>query len=248
MVKQVKKFIYSTIGNNILKFKDLGFLIFQANHMINKRPIGFKDELRNDFDGFPQVITPELLIRGYELITINIIPELQSSESDPDYLPGNNQTLNEYLEKIRKCRKKLIEIYHSQFLTNLIYQATDDKSRYKPVRHEKLSPGDIVLIKEINSKPQFYPMGIIKSVEINDLGESTSAIILKGKTGELTKRHVTNLIPLLSINEIDNDQADHPTQLVSEPNPKNNKKRKSKRLASKLAANKIKDLAYANLT
>ena len=245
MVKQIKKFIYSTIKNNVLKFKDFEFLIIQATHMINKRPVAFKDELRNDFDNVPNVITPELLIHGYELVTVNIIPELQSSESDPDYLPGNNQSYDDYLTKFKNCRQRLIEIYHSQFLTNLIYQATNDKSRFKPIKHDSLSPGDIVLLKEINSKPQFYPMGIIKSVELNSLGESTSAVVLKGKTGELTKRHSTNLIPLLTTNEINNNQAD---QLVSEPNSKVTNLRKSKRLASKVATDKIADLACANLT
>ena len=40
-------------------------------------------------------------------------------------------------------------------------------------------------------------MGLVKEVEINSNNEVTGAVILKGKTRELVKRHITTLIPLL---------------------------------------------------
>ena len=48
-------------------------------------------------------------------------------------------------------------------------------------------------------------MGIVKDVTKNVNGEVTGASILKGKTKEVVKRHVTTLIPLLSNNELEKE-------------------------------------------
>ena len=45
-------------------------------------------------------------------------------------------------------------------------------------------------------KPSKYPLGLVKSVEININDEVTGATIKKG-TGEMVKRHVSSLVPLL---------------------------------------------------
>ena len=56
-----------------------------------------------------------------------------------------------------------------------------------------------MLIKEDHVKPVHFPMGIVKNIITNINGEITGATVLKGKTGELTKRHANSLIPLLSL-------------------------------------------------
>ncbi|XP_068213892.1 uncharacterized protein [Palaemon carinicauda] len=94
-------------------------------------------------------------------------------------------------EKLKQIRTNLLEIYRREFMNTLIKQATDKKDRYVPVNHKQISIGDIVLIKDD------YPMGIVKEVFKNINGEVTAAKVLKGKTNEITKRHVTSLIPLL---------------------------------------------------
>jgi hypothetical protein len=88
-------------------------------------------------------------------------------------------------------------------------QATCEKDKYKPVTHQKISVGDIVLMKEQYTKPTNYPMGLVKSVQINSLGEITGAEILKGTTREIVKRHSSAIIPLLRVS-VDSD-----TQMVN---------------------------------
>ena len=44
--------------------------------------------------------------------------------------------------------------------------------------------------------PSTYPMGIVKKMEINTLGEVTAATVLKGKTRELVYRHASSSIQL----------------------------------------------------
>ena len=44
-------------------------------------------------------------------------------------------------------------------------------------------------------------MARVISVEENELGEVTEAVIMKGSTGEKLRRHATSLIPLLQAEE-----------------------------------------------
>ena len=65
-------------------------------------------------------------------------------------------------EKLKKVRANLIKLYNAEFLNTLIKQALNEKSRYKPTYHDKISLGDVVLLKEDYHKPVNYPMGIVK--------------------------------------------------------------------------------------
>ena len=68
-------------------------------------------------------------------------------------------------------------------------QSTDVKDCYKPTNHEQIKKGD-VLLKEEFLKLVSFPMGIVKELQVNDQNETTGVLIYKGKTGEVTKRHI----------------------------------------------------------
>ena len=62
-------------------------------------------------------------------------------------------------------------------------------------------------------------MARVKSVEVNDLGEVTSALLLKGKTNELTTRHVSTLIPLLTYNDTNMTMAPPSCKTTGDSSP-----------------------------
>ena len=132
--------------------------------------------------------------------SLNLIPDLQQDpDLDPDWLHSfPNKIINSNFTKLKRVRSKLKEIYHSECLTTLITQSTDRKNRYKPVVHDSLNPGDIVLLKETFTKPLNFPMGIVKEITTNTLGETTAIKVFKGKTRELVERLVSTIIPLSS--------------------------------------------------
>ena len=200
--KLVKKLIFGAIRNNILDIRDFEFIICNTIHIVNRRPVAFLDNLRGDMDSIPDPITPEKLIHGHELASLNIIPELlNTSEVEDEFKIGPKSKIKENFTKLKKVRAKLIEDYNSEFLSTLIKQAINSKDRYKPVSHDKPKVGDIVLIKEEYYKPTNYPMGIIRSVQTNINQEVTGVKVMKGKTRGIIKRHVSTIIPLLSIEE-----------------------------------------------
>ena len=200
-VKLIKRLIYGAIRNNVLNYRDFEFLIAQTIHLVNKRPVAFKESLRDcSGDEFPCAITPENLLRGYDLISLNVVPDLQPNvDGDSDWNVPDNIRNN--FESLKRVRSSLIELYHKDFLVRLIEQAVSVKDRYKPVFHKSLNIGDIVILKEPNTKMNHYPMGLVKALQTNDLGEVTGATVLKGSSRELVKRHSSTIIPLLTSDE-----------------------------------------------
>ena len=163
---------------------------------------------------------------------------------DPEWTPPSSSpsAIRSEFAKLRKVRQNLIDAYHEEFLVNLANQATDKNSRYKPVRHVKLSIGDVVLLVDKYCKPSTYPLGLVQSVETNSLGEVTAARVLKGNTGEVVYRHSTSLI-LLITNDSPTNEEEFSTSKV---NPISEAKGRVSRKAAMRAKSALKVLADEN--
>lgn len=246
-VKQVKALIIKSIGKVILDYPSFQLLISKTNHVINRRPVAFKEALRdsNYSDDVPVPITPEMLLYGRELISLDIWPEIQSQNvSVGDF---NVDCIKNEYKNLLTVNKRLVENYSNQFLTQLISQAVDKSERYKPVMHKKLSVGSIVLLIEPHTKRSNYPMGIIKKLNFNSLGEVTSALIMKGKNRETVFRHSSSIIPLLEVESdadtdgMDGESSSSETISSSPPIPYERTLRKSSATARKNIQSLIAD-------
>lgn len=198
-VKLTKRVIYGTIKKNILLKEDFLFIIAQAVSLLNKRPVAFREPLRDDNPDIPQPISPEMLVYGRELITPNVIPSLEADSSE-NWIPsasGEQGNFSTAMSRIRNVRANLVTSYNREFLQNLLDQATNVKDRYKPVSHNLLEVGDIIMLKETHMKSSDYPMARVDKIIKNDIGEVTNVIATKGKTLESVKRHVTSVIPIM---------------------------------------------------
>ena len=168
MVKITKKLIFSSIRNLIITYKDFFFLIEYITHMINRRPVAFKDSLRqSDVNSVPSPITPEMLLHGRELVSVNIIPQIHDSDDDDlDWIMRDSKVIiqDNYL-KLSKAVSKLKKIYQDEFDFNLLSQSTSHQGRYRSVNHKSVSVGDIVILKEDNTKRNYFPMCRVLSVE-----------------------------------------------------------------------------------
>ena len=220
-VKMVRKLIQSSIKNYVLEFREFEFIIAQTVHLINRRPVAFQESLRDcsNQEVVPDALTPERLIDGHDLVSVNVIPELQPDPTpDQEWSPttGSVDHIRDAYYKLKEAKEFLIESYNSEFLVTLMKQAINNKDRYRPVTHQKLSVGDIVLIKEENCKPMNFPMAIVKEVKSNINNEVTDAILMKGKTREIVKRHVTSLIPILWGEDNSLTTEENETDMVSE--------------------------------
>ena len=168
--------------------------------MINRRPVAFNDSLRqSDVNSVPSPITPEMLLHGRELVSVNIIPQIHDSDDDdPNWIMRDSKVIiQENYLKLSKAVSKLKKIYQDEFDFNLLSQSTSHQGRYRSVNHKSVSVGDIVILKEDNTKRNYFPMCRVLSVEKNSLGEVVSCKLLKGSTGETISRHSSRIIPIL---------------------------------------------------
>ena len=203
LVKLCKQLIYKTIKTNVIDIREFEMLICETENIINKRPIAFLESLRQDDIEVPETITPEIIVHGYELPCINLVPNFQPNpdvEMDPDFQLNPVDQAKSLHQKFKKVRKNLSTVYHKEFIAKLIYQAVDRSSRYKPVTHDKISVGDVVLLVEDNTKRVNYPLAVVTKCFENDLGEVTN--IMAKKAGKTVKRHVTSIIHLLSTDKL----------------------------------------------
>ena len=223
-VKLTKRLIYGAIKNQILSMENFEFLISYVIHLANKRPIAFKEALRDPtYEEVPEPISPELLIRGYELNSVNIIPDLHEDHEEKPIPKNYPSTITDSYFKLRKARNEMIKIYENEFLGTLISQAVNKNDRYRPIKHNTVKVGDIVLLKEPNLKPNHYPMGVIKTIIKNDLDEITGATILKGKTRDIVKRHSSTIIPILEVNVENEILKDNSSNKLNLPSRKKRK-------------------------
>ena len=137
----------------MLDYPDFELLISQTVSLVNKRPIAYKDALRkNSNEISPSLITPELLVMGRELVSINIILALAprpDEDADPTWSVkfDSSDSLVMEFSKLRVVRDKLVEDYNAEFLSTLMHQAIDKVKRYSPVHHNAVEIGDVVLVK-----------------------------------------------------------------------------------------------------
>lgn len=200
-VKQTKHLIVKSIGRLILGYAEFQLLIAKVEHVINRRPIAFREILRNNKGEYdiPDAITPEMLLHGRELLSLNIIPQMQPAYDD-EFVPCPDN-FKKIFFKARKANSELNNLYHGEFLHQLTSKAVDKKDRYKPVLHKQLEVGDIVLLVTPNTKQHNYPMGVVRKTNVNSLGEVSFAVVFKGGSREEVVRHASSLILLLKTDD-----------------------------------------------
>ena len=234
-VKLVKRLIFGSMKRNILSYSDFEFMVSEVNHLVNRRPICFKDALRDGStkNEIPVALTPEIIIHGHELVSVNIIPELEQGD---EWQSGRCPSV--MFQKLTEIRDSLHEIYSTEFLPKLIDQATCVTDRYAPVKHDKLSVGDIVIMKESMTKRANMPLAIVKQVTTNDQGEVVSVKLLKGATRETVNRHVSSVIPVLNVDKF----PDACNTSASSPRRCNVPKKNPKRAAAEACVSKCRKL------
>jgi hypothetical protein len=251
LVKQVKNAIYSSISKNILSYDHFHFLVQECKMLINKRPIAYQSALidrKIDCDRF--ALTPEMIIKGYEIPSISIIPALHSEEDLPNDTPWEpeesavNKILFKNFKKLNKVKAKLHKFYFDDFLQNLRNLASNKPNSYRTKKHSLVEISDLVAVKQPFSKPYFYPLGLVTKVELNDL-EEVVAITLRKSNGEEIRRHITDIILLeKNIPEVNIDLSGKENKPTNSFFPQ----KKATRKAAESCVTRNRILADKNLT
>ena len=201
LVKQVKNMLYASVGKNLLTRSKFCLFLRECKMLVNKRPIAMKNSVANDdADLNISPLTPEMLLYGYEVPAISIIPHLYGEGIEDSFcqnVPYSEKRLYEAFNSLRKVKNNLTELYSKEFLTNLRYQSINSQNRYTEKTHHRLAIGDLVSVKTKFTKPYDFPYGLVTETEENDIGEIVHVSIRKAN-GEVIRRHVTDVIFLQS--------------------------------------------------
>ena len=226
----IKKLIQGAIRNNVIDFLSFQAVIRQCVCYANKRPVTQQGSLRSSNEEDCMVITPEYLKFGYSLPILEI--DYKTDEWTEDKVSELMSIEN--LRKVIEAKDRVRKLYSTEFLYGLIDDATKLRGKYLPVNHQKLKPGDIVLIKDSFIKAANYPLAKVLSVEENSIGETVRVVLKKGNKTTVN-RDISSLILLVRASEVSEDCE--PSRSLPKFIPTDGKKRR--KAASKcLMANK----------
>ena len=101
-------------------FFDFELLVEKTIHLMNSRPVSVKYCLRvSDAGEVPIVMTPLILLKGYETCSVDVLPQMQTFEGqhdDPDFIPGKVDSVENTYEKLRTAGERLMDPYHIDFI------------------------------------------------------------------------------------------------------------------------------------
>ena len=233
MVAQIKHVLYSSIGKRLLTLRELELCVAEAMHLVNKRPIALKEMLSSSdiTNEMPYALTPEVLIKGYQVPSLNILP-LSSNDDlhDPDWTSSGTSKLYDSFRQLSAVRNKIADIYSDCFSLDLEKKATNIPNRFKKQSLVDLKVNDVVKIKTRLLKPFNYPMGIVTSIERNSLDE-INAVSVRKSNGEVLRRHPSDIIILLSAPDVEQTIANDNTLDQAKdntPSVRKNPQRKAK--------------------
>ena len=148
LIKITKDLLYSSMRNKILNVPDFESLLSQVKHLLNKRPVAFKDTVRvSPSEEEVEPISPEMLIYGRELPSLN----LQLHHRDPDWqpqVPKDSEQINKQLRKYIETKNKLNQLYNEEFIQKLLDQPIDKHNRYSPTFHNAINVGILFFSKK----------------------------------------------------------------------------------------------------
>jgi hypothetical protein len=202
-IKIAKRLLQGAISNNILGILEFCTIVKQCTCLANKRPLCNHSALRDqNTDSEFKIVTPELLKFGYELAILEVLSPRKDIWT-PEELK-DSKVVYKNVDQLMKIKNSIREFYHDEFLYSLLDDATKNKGRYLPVKHQILTPGDVCLIKDPFVKQSCFPLGLVQKVVKNSLGEVTSAVVLKANKSLIT-RDSSDLVLLVRAENYDPD-------------------------------------------
>lgn len=174
MIGLVKAALNKTIGNGLLKWKELEEVLLDVEVALNNRPLCYvEDDLQ-----FP-VLTPNSML----FLNSNILPELQ-----PHHIEDGD--LRKRAKHLMKCKDAMWKRWSREYLRNL-----RERHRTKSgARGATPAVGDVVIISTDEKKRGRWPLGVVEELIVGRDGAVRGAKVRTEKSQ--LERAVQQLYPL----------------------------------------------------
>ena len=115
-VKMSKRLLFGAIRNNVVEFRDFEVIVANVIHLLNRRPVAFKEALRHESinNWVPSCFTPEILLRGLNWFQwLYSFPEhLDADVDDPDWLDiAGVEHIRDSYDKLTKAKSYILAIF-----------------------------------------------------------------------------------------------------------------------------------------
>ena len=203
MVKGVKRSLLKALGNQILNLNEMNTLMAEIAQLVNERPIGLKPNASTH----PHYLSPNSLYLGRCSDRIAAGP----FEPDEVFTDDPHQARSRFL-LVQAITAQFWKIWIRDFFPTLLV-------RHKwHVRQRNLMVDDVCLLKDQDAfrsewklarVVEVYPdrFGNVRNVEVLVKPAEDGSIIYKPSGGQLIKRHVSNLLLLVPVEDQNAYQA-----------------------------------------
>ena len=179
MVGLVKEALRKSLGHANLAFNELQELLLDIEFCLNNRPLIYQTE---ELDS--EALTPNHLVHGRR------IAPLRDEEvySDEDQMPAKKR-----LRYLQRCRERYWNRWTKEYLTSI-----REHHKIHQGGINKLTEGDIVLVKDENLPRNRWKLGLILTIVRGKDGVDTGATLkttTSGRTYEID-RPIQHLYPL----------------------------------------------------
>ena len=219
MIGLVKSALNKTIGNGMLRWKELQEVLLDVEVTLNNRPLSY---VENDVQ-LP-ILTPNSML----FMQSNVLPELE---------PHRIQTadLRKRAKHLLKCKQAMWRRWSQEYLRSLRerHRAQTGPQRDLP------SVGDVVIVKSEDKNRGKWPLGIVEELIVGKDGVVRGARLRAGKSH--VERAVQHLYPL----ELSCDrQLPVAAPVVMDPEAEPFRPRRDAAIAARL---RVQEIAHENM-
>ena len=202
MIRSVKRCIKKVVGQASLKFDELHTILVEIEEVINARPITY---VYDDSEGISYSLTPSQLIYGQN---VSVAPNDKHFE-----ITSTHQSLTRRARHHRKVLNNFSKQWKQEHLLNLREIANQGHNK-KP----DIEPGDIVLLKNDQTKCCFWKLGKVIELLLGRDGNIREAEVKVSNARGTTvlSRPLQLLIPLEIRSQIEIDPPGKPQGVSNE--------------------------------
>lgn len=198
LVHSVKRCLRKVIGRTSLIYEELHTLLVEIEGIVNARPITY---IYDDTEGISYPLTPSEIIYGY---TVNRTPNDKHFEII---------STNESLSKRAKYHRQLLQQFSKRWKNEYLLSIREIPNQKGPITKPDAAVGDIVVLKNEQTKRQFWKLARICELIVGkDDNVRAAKIKVAGERSTILTRALKHLSPL----EISCREPDRQKEVVKE--------------------------------
>ncbi len=179
-MRSVKRCLVKIIGRAMLSYSELNTILVEIEGVINARPLTY---VFDDSEGISYPLTPSQLINGRNLM------------QEPNHKHAEIVSTYEALSRRAKYQYQLLSKFTNRWKNEYLIGLMEAYRSKQNTNDFSISPGDVVILKNDQTKRQFWKLcKVIEVIKGADSKVRAAKVQLEGK--KVFQRPLQHLIPI----------------------------------------------------